>query len=121
MNFIQSIAAIFAGSGLFIFLLGIPLILRRVPPNAYYGVRTKASLTSEADWYRINSIGGRYHAVSGFIIFIVGIVGFFLPVSVGVTYSISAGVAAFLALIFPCHRLCALKPATSPYDNDRNG
>ena len=92
MNSIQSLATLIAGSGLLIFLLAIPLILRRVPPNALYGVRTKASFSSDSDWYRINAVGGRYLAVSGLVILAVGIVGFFLPVSFRDPYSIGAGV-----------------------------
>lgn len=75
----HTIAAAISGSGLLIFLLAIPMILRRVPPNRMYGVRTKASFASEDDWYRINAIGGRYLAAAGIVILVVGIVGFFLP------------------------------------------
>lgn len=120
MNSIQSLAALIAGSGLLITLLAIPLVLRRVPPNAIYGVRTKASFTSNTDWHRINAIGGRYLFVSGLIILSVGCVGFFLPVSLRDSYAISAAVAAMLAVIIPCIRLCLLKPSTTPNDHNRN-
>jgi uncharacterized membrane protein len=103
---------------LFISLLAIPLILRRVPPNALYGVRTKASFASVADWYRINAIGGRYLILSGIVIMAVGIAGWFLPVSFRDPYSISAAVVTLLAVIVPCIRLCSLKP--SPHNNSRN-
>ena len=75
MNFIQGLASLIGGSGLLIFLLAIPLISRRVPANALYGVRTKASFASDSDWYRINTIGGRYLAFSGLIIVLVGLEG----------------------------------------------
>lgn len=114
MNSIQVIAATISASGLLIFLLAIPMILRRVPPNGIYGVRTKASFASDADWYRINAIGGRYLAVAGIVILVVGIVGFFLPLSARNSYSISAGVITWLAVMIPCLRLCSLKPAASP-------
>jgi uncharacterized membrane protein len=113
VNSIQALAALIAGSGLLILLLAIPMILRRVPPNAIYGVRTEASFASDSDWYRINAIGGRYLAVSGLVIIIVGIVGFFLPVSARDSYSISAGVAAWLAVVIPCFRLRSLKSTGS--------
>ena len=113
MNSIQSFAALIAGSGFLISLLSIPLIFRRVPPNSIYGVRTKASFASDADWYRINAIGGRYLAVAGSVIVVVGIVGFFLPDSFRDRYTISATVAALLAVIIPCIRLGLLKPCPS--------
>jgi uncharacterized membrane protein len=120
MNSIQSFAALISGSGLLISVLAIPLVLRRVPPNSFYGIRTKASFASDSDWYRINVIGGRYLALSGLVILVIGIVGFFLPVSFRDPYSISATVAALLAVIIPCIRLGLLKPCTSPNDKGRN-
>ena len=116
MNSIQNIAALIAGSGLLISLVAIPLILGRVPPNSLYGVRTKASFASDSDWYRLNAIGGRYLAFSGIVILAMGIVGFFLPVSFLNSYANSATVAALLAVIIPCIRLCLLKPCTSRDD-----
>ena len=113
MNSMQGIAALIAGSGLFISLLAIPLIVRRVPPNSVYGVRTKASFASESDWYRINTIGGRYLVRSEIVILLVGLAGFFLPVSLLDAYSICATVIALLAVLIPCIRLGLLKPCAS--------
>ena len=36
------------------FALGIPLILRLVPPNRFYGFRTATSFSSADAWYQIN-------------------------------------------------------------------
>jgi uncharacterized membrane protein len=120
MNSIQILAAVTAGSGLLIFAFAIPLILRRVPPNGIYGIRTKAAFASESDWYRINAIGGRYFAISGLVILIVGAVGFFLPVSLRDAYSITAATVTLLAVLVPGLRLCVLKPSKSSNDNDRH-
>lgn len=117
MNSIQGIAGLITGSGMLIALLSIPLILRRVPPNALYGIRTKASFSSDADWYRINAIGGRYLAGSGTVLIAVGLVGFFLSASLRDLYCIGAGIITFLAVVIPCIRLCVLKPSTSRDDN----
>src|SRR5688572_18081197 len=117
MNSIQILASLTGGTGIVIFGLAIPLILRRVPPNGVYGVRTKASFASESDWYRINSIGGRHLAVSGLLILIVGAVGFFLPMSMFSAYSISAAIVTLLAVFVPCFRLCSLKCSQNSNDN----
>lgn len=119
MNPIQVLACLTAVTGLVIFGLAIPLILRRIPPNGIYGVRTRASFASESDWYRINSIGGRHLAVSGLIIFIFGVVGLFLPISMYGGYSITAAVVTLLAVFLPCLRLCMLKPSKSSTDKTR--
>lgn len=116
MNLLHMLAAVYAGIGLLIMGLAIPLIRRRVPPNRLYGVRTKASFASEPDWYRINAIGGRYLAASGFFIFVTGITGFFLPASSRDAYSIGAGAFTLLSILVPCVRLSLLKPAISSSD-----
>jgi len=111
MNSIQSLAALISGSGLLIALLAIPLILRRVPPNMLYGVRTKAAFASDADWYRINAQGGRYLVVSGLLIVATGVSGFFLPASVYESYSWWASGVSVAVIVIPSIRLCLLKPA----------
>lgn len=45
--------------GLVATLLSIPLILRLVPMNRIYGVRTPKAFASERNWYEINAFGGR--------------------------------------------------------------
>jgi len=115
MSSMQITAALLAGSGVLIFALAIPLVRRRVPPNGLYGVRTKASFASEADWYRINAIGGRYLVVAGLVILVAGGVGFFLPPSLEGAYAFSAISATLLAVIIPCVRLCFLKPSQRPW------
>lgn len=117
MNSIQTLAAIITGSGLLIFLLAVPLILGRVPPNELYGVRTRASLASETEWYRLNRIGGRFLAGAGGIIVLTGVVGFFLPVSSRDPYSIIATVIVLFVIIVPCLGLCRSKPSK---DNGHN-
>ncbi|WP_202840992.1 SdpI family protein [Luteimonas saliphila] len=39
--------------------LGVPLILRRVPPNPLYGLRTRRSLSHPSIWYPANAWSGR--------------------------------------------------------------
>ena len=38
--------------------LGVPLIVKIVPPNPVYGVRTKRTLDSPEVWYDVNKFGG---------------------------------------------------------------
>ena len=40
------------------FLLAIPLILRLIPPNRGYGIRTAKTLAHPDSWYRANRFGG---------------------------------------------------------------
>lgn len=53
-------------SAVLLIVLAIPLWMRMVPPNRFYGVRTRATLGDEQRWYVVN-------ASAGFDLFISGI------------------------------------------------
>lgn len=38
--------------------VGVPLILKLVPPNPIYGVRTEKTESSPEAWYEVNRFGG---------------------------------------------------------------
>ena len=38
--------------------ISIPLVLRKVPPNVWYGFRTRKTLSDTALWYEANYRGG---------------------------------------------------------------
>lgn len=56
----MTMIVIFNLVGVLFILLGVPLLLRRVPPNPLYGVRYRATLENEEIWYEINALGGRW-------------------------------------------------------------
>jgi len=41
-----------------LFLLSFPLVLRLVPPNRFYGFRTRKTLSRPDIWYRANVFAG---------------------------------------------------------------
>lgn len=47
--------------------ISLPMALEWVGPNAFYGVRTAATRSSEAEWYRINHLSGIVGVVGGLI------------------------------------------------------
>src|SRR6202022_582188 len=49
---------LFIGLPLFFLVLGIPLALRVVPQNKFYGFRTSATFSSPDTWYQINFATG---------------------------------------------------------------
>lgn len=60
-------------------LLSLPLILRWVPPNMFYGFRTPRTLSSPDIWYPANAFSGRaLLAVAG----VVAALTWLLPASV---------------------------------------
>jgi hypothetical protein len=48
--------------------LSIPLIGNRIPPNPYYGFRTRKTLSDPKIWYEVNHIQGNDLFVAGALI-----------------------------------------------------
>jgi len=56
----------FIPSVLFLFLC-TPLIFKLIPPNRFYGVRTKKTLADKDTWYRVNMQCGWIGIISSLI------------------------------------------------------
>jgi len=56
-------------SAVFLVLIAVPLWMRMVPPNRFYGVRTRATLGDEERWYTVNASSGFDLLVSGIVLF----------------------------------------------------
>ena len=52
---------------LIIFVISIPLILRLIPRNGIYGVRTLKTMSNDDIWYRSNRFGGWVFFISAVI------------------------------------------------------
>ena len=52
------IPLLFVGSGALLSAVALPLSLRKVPPNALYGVRLEATMSDEEIWYAVNQASG---------------------------------------------------------------
>ena len=63
----------------FIFVFSIPLILKKVKRNEFYGIRTSKALSDEESWYKYNRIGGWILAVGSFIALLFLLVGDLFP------------------------------------------
>lgn len=59
------LAAAFSAVGALFVGLGLPLMRRRVPPNALYGLRVPATFADEWVWYEANAHAGRDLLVLG--------------------------------------------------------
>lgn len=60
--------------------LGLPLVLRKVPPNRYFGVRMPATIADPRVWYEVNAQSGRHMVGLGVALlvmdlYLAGIVG----------------------------------------------
>jgi uncharacterized membrane protein len=52
-------------AGVVMIALGLPLYLRRVPPNPFYGIRLRSTRGDDRVWYEINARAGRDMMVLG--------------------------------------------------------
>ncbi|MGE0702615.1 MAG: SdpI family protein [Vicinamibacterales bacterium] len=75
--------------------MSIPLILRWVPPNRFYGFRTPATLRSVSVWYDANALNGRHLLQLGF--FMVAL-DFLLPGSARTPVLAAVGLAGLIAI-----------------------
>ena len=58
---------LFLGMPGLLFVLGIPLALRLVPPNRFYGFRTATTFSSPEAWYQINFATGLALIAAGIV------------------------------------------------------
>jgi hypothetical protein len=62
------------GLGLVMIAASIPLMLRMIPMNRAYGIRTRKAFASESNWYELNAYGGKVFVFFGLFLVIVGFV-----------------------------------------------
>ena len=48
-------------------IVAIPLAMQKVPPNLWYGFRTRKTLSDRSIWYRANYLGGVNMLYAGII------------------------------------------------------
>jgi len=55
-------------SAVLLILFAVPLWMRMVPPNRFYGIRTRATLGDEQRWYAVNASAGFDLLLSGIVL-----------------------------------------------------
>jgi uncharacterized membrane protein len=90
------VVVICVGAGVLLIVMGIPLLLRRVPPKDWgYGVRIPSTLADESVWYDINARGGRHFVVIGLLYLVV----FVAAVTLGRSWSVELRILVPVALL----------------------
>ena len=59
------IPVVLFGIGFLIALVSVPLILRKIPMNHFYGIRLRKAFVSQRNWYDLNAYGGRLFFIFG--------------------------------------------------------
>jgi uncharacterized membrane protein len=60
--------------------LSVPLIFRRIPPNPFYGLRTRRTFLSPRIWYAANRTAGIWLTIAGIVWLAAGLL---IPAIVG--------------------------------------
>ena len=69
------------GLAMVMILLGLPLLMRKIPMNRGYGARFKKSFESEENWYRINAYSAKQLILWSLPLMIIGMATLFLPLA----------------------------------------
>ncbi len=64
------ISAFFIVDGLLLIALGVPLLQGQMPPNSWYGFRTRKTLSDEKIWYAVNRVAGKDMILAGAVIIV---------------------------------------------------
>lgn len=69
----------YAGLGLLMAALSVPMIQRWIKPNPFYGFRTPKAFKSDAIWYEINAYSGRRLFIAGLVIALAAVLFALIP------------------------------------------
>ena len=90
--------------GLLFVALSVPLMLRRVKRNRWFGVRFQAAYASDEDWYAINAYGGKWLFGNGLFLIGVGVFGLLNPPQERYELWLALAPLSPLILCIPCYR-----------------
>lgn len=94
----------YVGAGLLLIALAVPLIRRKVPPNAWYGFRVPQTWSDPEIWYAANAHAGKYLLAVGVITVLAAIVLYLVP---GI--SLDAYALACAGIILAALTVCAIR------------
>lgn len=121
------IASVIEFSGLVLTALSLPLWLRLVPMNSFYGVRLPSTFASDQRWYDVNAVFGRHLFCWSLTVIAAGIAGFYqLPrhrdayAWAAIALTLVAVAASVVSTLVWMHRRPVGRPAIKPHRLVRN-
>ncbi len=93
---------LFVCTGLLLVGLSIPLLLRRIKPNYWYGLRVRKTLSDERVWYESNAYMAKWLLMLGVIHTVVSLALYFIPAFRANldAYAATCGIIFMLVFIF---------------------
>ena len=74
-----TLLSLYVGFSLLLVLISVPLILRKVKPNPFYGFRIRRTLEDPEVWYRVNAYFARHLFFVGILQVIASSALYFIP------------------------------------------
>ena len=75
----QTLLYLYVGTGLFLAVLSIPMILGKIPPNGLYGFRTRQTIENPDIWYPVNTHSGWRLLITGLGSSLGAVILYFIP------------------------------------------
>jgi uncharacterized membrane protein len=69
----------YMGFGLLLIIIAIPLYLRMIKPNSFYGLRVPATFKDEEVWYEANAYSGRDIIIMGIVQMLFAVLLYLVP------------------------------------------
>lgn len=91
----ETLLGMFLFAVVLLIALAIPTILKRIPPNPFYGFRVQQTLDSPELWYKVNAHAGKRLLIVGITTVVVALGLYFIP---GLTIDIYASICAVVVL-----------------------
>ena len=63
----QTLLYLYVGSSIFLMLISLPLIARKIKPNPFYGFRIQQTLEDPLVWYETNQYFAKRLFIAGFL------------------------------------------------------
>ena len=96
MTEVGAYSILFAVVGLVLTGISAPLIMRKVPPNSFYGCRTRKTLSDPKIWYEANHISGIDLCIAGLTVFVSSLAMLALGQKVDTNYAVTILVIVLL-------------------------
>jgi hypothetical protein len=115
-----TLLALYVGAGLLLMGLAVPLIRRKVRPNAWYGFRVRQTLADPDIWYAANAYTGKHLLVVGVITVLTAVGLYRVPGITLDTYALACG-GIILAALTVCVACSFRHLAKLTHDSDLPG
>ena len=96
---VAAYSTLFAVVGLVLIGISIPLIMRKVPPNSFYGCRTRKTLSNPRIWYEANHTAGIDFCIAGAVVLFSSLAMLVLGQKADANYAVAALLVILLASV----------------------